>query len=967
MSGGRSRHIPLSMYRLQLNSAFTFNDAIALVPYLHDLGITHCYASPYLKARAGSPHGYDIVDHGALNPEIGSEDDFARFVATLREHDMGHIMDLVPNHMAVGGGDNAWWLDVLENGESSSYAEYFDIDWNPLKDVLRGKVLCPVLEDHYGAVLEKGLLKLAYDAARGSFSVFYYEHHFPIDPMTYPQLLSAAMPALRSRLGEDNWHRLEFESLISAFSRLPMKRETAPQRRVERQRDKEVLKQRLAELGQACPEIVAAINEAVTRVNGRPGEAESFDVLHALLEQQAYRLAYWQVADDEVNYRRFFDINALAGVRVELPEVFAPTHDFVFALIRDGKLDGLRIDHPDGLYDPLQYYDRVRAQTASGGDDQIYIVVEKILANHERLREEWPVQGTTGYEFTNLVNGLLVYADAEHSLHRLYERFIGESTSFEELLYERKKLVMRMMLAGQLAVLANLLDRISEKDRRTRDFTLHELRNSLAEIVACFPVYRTYVRPGQVTAEDRRYVEWAVAQAQKRSFIIDRSIFDYLRRCLLLEGLDEQPSDSQRAIADFAMKFQQYTAPVMAKGMEDTAFYSYNRLVSLNEVGGDPARFGVSLAAFHHANQERERRWPFTLLSTSTHDTKRSEDVRARINVLSELAAEWKLHVGRWSRINRARKRRIDGQIAPSRNDEYLLYQTLIGTWPLAELDDEALARFTDRIDDYMRKAMREAKMSTSWRNPNADYEAAVSAFIRALLSNRAHNLFLADFLPFQQRVARYGLLNSLSQTLLRLTVPGVPDVYQGNEIWDFSLVDPDNRRPVDYHRRRELLAEIKTLFAGPDDTWATAAHALLDRQADGCTKLYVTWRVLALRRQYPDLFLHGRYHALATHGRHADHVCAYARFDDRRIVIVVAPRWFARLEPAEALPLGDDAWEDSVIDISALPALDYRNVLTGEPVTAEKRNDRIILPVPRVLATFPVAVLMNAWRSAEK
>ncbi len=961
MKGGRGRRVPLSTYRLQLNGTFTFKDATALVPYLHELGITHCYASPYLKARAGSPHGYDIVDHGALNPEIGNEEDFTRFVAVLTQHDMGHIMDLVPNHMAVGGGDNAWWLDVLENGEASSYADYFDIDWNPLKDVLRGKVLCPVLEDHYGAVLEKGLLKLVFDAARGCFSVFYYDHHFPIDPMTYPQVLSAALPGLQARLSKDNWHLMEFESLISAFSRLPMKRETAPTRRAERQRDKEVLKQRLAGLGQACPEIVEAITETVARVNGEPSDASSFDALHALLEQQAYRLAYWQVADDEVNYRRFFDINALAGVRIEQPEVFSATHDFVLSLIRDDKLDGLRIDHPDGLYDPLQYYERLRAQARGEDGEPLYIVVEKILANHEHLREEWPVQGTTGYEFTNLVNAVFVYADAERSLTRLYERFVGQSTSFEELLYDRKKLVMRMMLAGQLAVLAHLLDQISEKDRRTRDFTLHELRNSLAEIVAWFPVYRTYVRPGQVTAEDRRYIEWAVAQAQKRSFIIDRSIFDYLRRCLSLEGLDAQPPDSRQAIADFAMKFQQYTAPVVAKGMEDTAFYSYNRLISLNEVGGDPARFGVSITAFHHANQERVRRWPHTLLSTSTHDTKRSEDVRARINVLSELATEWKLHVTRWSRINRGRKRKVDGQVAPSRNDEYLLYQTLVGAWPLEELDDEALTRFADRIDAYMLKAMREAKVQTSWRNPNADYEAGVSAFIRALLANRAHNLFLGDFIPFQQRIARYGMLNSLSQTLLKLTVPGVPDFYQGNEVWDFSLVDPDNRRPVDYSCRRDLLAEIKRLFAGPEDTWATAARALLDRQADGRTKLYVIWRLLGLRRDYPDLFRQGRYQALAVHGPHGEHLCAYARLDDAQAAIILAPRWYARLEPAEALPLGDDVWGENAIDVSSLPAGAYRNVLTGETVAAEKREDATVLLVRRVLGAFPVAVLMAA------
>ncbi len=969
--------IPLATYRLQFHRDFTFNDATALLPYLQRLGVSHCYASPYLKARAGSQHGYDIVDHNALNPEVGSPEDYERFVSALRAHGMTQILDVVPNHMGVGGDDNAWFLDVLENGPASAYAEFFDIDWRPLKAALRGRLLVPVLGAPYGQVLTGGELKLGFDAAQGTLAVRYYGHLLPLDPRTYPEVLNHDIARLEQALGREETNLLEYCGLITAFRNLPEREEQLAEKLEERRRDKEIHKRRLAELCARCAPVARFIDENVALFNGTPDEPASFDLLHGLLEHQAYRPTNWRVAADEINYRRFFDINDLAGLRMEQAEAFALTHRLILQLVAQRKIAGLRIDHPDGLYDPAAYYRRLQAAAAAAFAGEpaataasplepqakpLYVLVEKILASYEHLPEDWPVFGTTGYEFTNLVNGLFVHAPSERAFDRIYRRFSGREGGFDELLYERKKLIMRVSLSSELHVLANRLSRIAEADRNTRDFTLTALRDALMEVVACFPVYRTYVSAERVTPEDRRYVEWAIAQAKKRSLAADVSIFEFIRDILLLEP-GSRSAGERDAARDFAMRFQQYSSPVMAKGLEDTSFYIYNRLVSLNDVGGDPRRFGISVAAFHHANQERARRWPHAMLATSTHDSKRAEDVRARINVLSELADEWWQRLKRWRRLNRSRKRKVADAWAPDANDEYLLYQTLVGVWPFGKLDEAGFAALRERIEAYMLKAVKEAKIHTSWVNPNVEYEQAVSDFVQGLLSGPEGNPFLTDFLPFQRRVAWWGMLNGLSQALLKLTAPGVPDIYQGSELWDLSLVDPDNRRPVDYAHRQQLLQQLEALTAVADDELPARVRGLLDTIEDGRAKLYLIWRALELRAQQPELFRTGGYAALEVGGACAEHLCAFARVSADRGVIVVAPRWFVQLTADSTQPPLGATWKDSWIEIPGEPPVAYVNVLTGERIGAGQHGGRTRLSIADVLAHFPVALLIGSPR----
>jgi (1->4)-alpha-D-glucan 1-alpha-D-glucosylmutase len=950
--------VPLATYRIQLNREFTFVQATGLVPYLARLGVSHVYCSPYLKARAGSPHGYDIVDHGSLNPEIGTREDYERFVAALEEHGMGQMLDIVPNHMGVGGDDNPWWLDVLENGQASDYAAFFDIDWLPAKPELRGKVLLPLLEDHYGSAIERGLLRLEFDAARGELSARYYGHRFPLDPKTYPQVLGERLEQLDAEEPQASAYR----GLVTGFGGLPSRHETTPERRALRGREKEELKQRLAELCRLAPGVGAFVEESVRRCNDAADPAARFQRLHALLEEQPYRLAYWRVAADEINYRRFFDVNTLAALRMERPEVFAATHRLVLDLVAEGSIHALRIDHPDGLYDPARYLRALREAIAAraAGGEHLYVVAEKILMPGESLPEDWVVDGTTGYDFAALANGLFVHGDGEEPLTALFERVAGPVVSFADLVFERKKLVMRALMSGELMVLANLLDGISEGDPHTRDYTLHALRDALMDVIACFPVYRTYATAAGMSAQDRAWMVRAIAQARRRSPAADVSVFNFIATVLLLEGLEQRPAAQRAAILDFVLKFQQYTAPVMAKGLEDTTFYVYNRLVSLNDVGGDPHRFGTKLEDFHAATAQRRARWPQALLTTSTHDSKRSEDMRARLNVLSEIPNGWRDRVLRWSRLNREYKRMLDGEPAPDGNDEYLLYQTLLGAWPLEPLDDARRAQFRARIEAYMLKAVREAKRYTSWINPNAEYEAALAEFVRALLPDSGGSRFLADFLPFQRDIARFGLLNALSQTLLKLTVPGVPDFYQGNEIWDFSLVDPDNRRAVDYAQRRALLEQLQTLAPFHGQDYAARVRLLVENLADGRAKLHLLCRLLELRRRLPELWQHGDYVPLTVSGVCAPHVCAFLRRHGENAIVAVAARWFTRLPQAgKAAPLGEAVWNDTWIWLPPEePRLTGEEVLAGQPIQGARRGERSGFPVARLLSHFPGAVV---------
>jgi (1->4)-alpha-D-glucan 1-alpha-D-glucosylmutase len=946
---------PAATYRLQFRNGFTFRDAERLVPYLHDLGISHVYCSPYLKARAGSTHGYDIVDHNALDPEVGDEDAFASFVAALRRHGMGQILDFVPNHAGIGSAENAWWQDVLEYGRASPFAAFFDIDWEPAASGLRGRVLLPFLGDHYGEVLERGELGLVFDAQRGTFASSYHEHRFPIRPRSYAVILGRALASLEQRLAVQHPAVSALRDLAGTFAGLAPSSASARAHASSRERA-ERAERDLVDLAAREPDVATCLEEAARTFEGKPGDPRSFEALHRLLEAQHYRLAYWRVAADEINYRRFFDINELAGLRVEHADCFERVHRRVFRWLEEGALDGLRIDHIDGLLDPRRYCARLRERMPD-----LYLVVEKILAAHERLHADWLVEGTTGYEFLNLVNDLLVDGESERDLERIYREFSGREDSFDEVRYRCEKHVMNFLLGSEHHMLAHRLKRLADASWRTRDFTETSLREAVKEIVACFRVYRSYVDEEGAREEDRGEIEAALRAARERSSDPEQSLFDWIGGLLLGERSAE--SFRRRDVVDFVMRFQQYTAPVVAKGLEDTGFYRHHRLVSLNEVGGDPRRFGISAEAFHAANRERAACWPWGMLATATHDTKRGEDVRARIDVISELPAEWEARVRRWAEVNDPLRQGSGSEPAPTRNDEYLLYQTLVGTWPGAAPAPFDLPDYIGRIETYMLKAVREGKESSSWRHPASAYEAALRRFIRGILEPGSP--FRADFEPFATRVAALGALNGLSQLVLKLTVPGVPDVYQGCELWDLSLVDPDNRRPVDFEHRARLLDELRREFGEASDATAGDLSALVRSWHDGRLKLLVTWRLLCFRRRNRELFDRGDYVPLETDGERTGNLCGFARtFAGKRLMVAVARLGAGLPRQAGSFPLGRVAWGDTVLRCPG-EVEGPRDVLTGRRPSSLRRGGVSALAAADLFADLPVAAVESPAPSA--
>ena len=943
--------IPTSTYRLQFNRQFTFAQAREIVPYLDALGISDCYASPYFQARADSLHGYDITDHNKLNPAIGSREEYDAWVEALRARGMGQILDFVPNHMGIGEPLNQWWMDVLENGPSSIYAPYFDIEWHPLKDDLHEKVLLPILGDQYGRVLERGELQLRFDA--GVFFLCYYEHQLPIAPGTYRHILEVALEKLAAFKDEDFY--AELQSIITALEYLPRRTETDPDRIRERTREKEIIKRRLERRCTEAPQVQDAIEKAVAQINGTPGDGKSFDALDELLNAQSYRLAFWRVAAEEINYRRFFDVNDLAAIRMELPEVFDATHGLLLELVQTGAVTGLRIDHPDGLYLPAEYFEKLQRSAATALDTSlpedgraIYLLLEKILSGGETLRNDWPSHGTTGYDFGRLVGSLLVDASSEQSITKTFHRFIGHSLHFGHLVYAKKRLVMRLSLANDVNVLGNMLDRLSEKNRWYRDFTLDALARAVRETIACFPVYRTYVAPGQdVSDTDRAVIERAVTAARRRNPAIEDSVFAFLQDILLFRFPENLDDEARAEHAHFVLKFQQCTGPIMAKGLEDTAFYIYNRLAALNEVGGEPQQFGTSVEAFHERNAQRQRDWPATLLATSTHDTKRSEDVRARMVAISEVPQLWRSSLQRWRVINRRWKREIDEADAPDGNEEYLLYQTLLGTWPIEPGGAAAQSvdqEYCQRIQAYMAKALKEAKINTSWIQPNETWDTAMQDFVAQILDSSAKNKFVPSFIPVAEEIARIGAINSLAQVALKLTAPGVPDIYQGNEIWDFSLVDPDNRRPVDYQKRRELLDSLANV----------APEELLRSWPDGRIKLFLTQRLLRFRREHPALFQPGEYLPLTVRGPFAESCVAFAREHENEWIVVLVPRLSSRV----GFPPIGDKWKETAVELpESLAREDARELFTGRDL----RTDGAGLGLSEAMAILPFAAYTNA------
>jgi (1->4)-alpha-D-glucan 1-alpha-D-glucosylmutase len=940
--------IPTATYRLQFNKNFTFRQAREIVAYLHGLGISDAYASPYFQAGAESLHGYDITDHNRFNAAIGSREDYDAWVAELHAHGMGQIADFVPNHMGINDPQNVWWQDVLENGPSSLYAPYFDIDWRPLKTDLHDKVLLPILGDQYGRVLERGELRVRLDG--GSFSLTYFDHVFPIAPGTYRYILELALENLAEFREEDFY--AEFQSIRTALEYLPRRTETDPARIKERAREKEIIKKRLERRCAEAPQVQRAIEKALETINGHIGDPRSFDRLDELLNAQSYRLAFWRVAAEEINYRRFFDVNDLAAIRVELPEVFDAAHKLLFELVASGAVTGLRIDHPDGLYRPLEYFEKLQMRCARALRETlpkdgraIYLIVEKILTGDEQLPQKWPVHGTTGYDFANQVAGVLVDHNAEGAITKIFKRFVGHSLHFGHLVYAKKRLVMRISLANEVNVLGTMVDRLSEQNRWFRDYTLEALARAVRETIACFPVYRTYLEPGKpVSEEDRAVIERAVAEAKRRNPAIEDSVFNFLRDLLLFRFPENLDEEQRAAHAEFVLKFQQFTGPIMAKGLEDTVSYIYNRLAALNEVGGEPQLFGLSVEAFHQRNLRRRRAWPAGLLATSTHDSKRSEDVRARMLAISEIPPLWGRSLQKWRTANRRFKKQIDEAEAPDAGEEYLLYQTLLGTWPV-DLDGAPVPsvgpEFIARMQRYMAKALKEAKLNTSWIQPNENWDNAMKEFVARILEAGPRNKFLPTFLPVAAEISRLGVINSLAQIVIKLTAPGVPDIYQGTEIWDDSLVDPDNRRPIDYGRRREMLTQIEKV----------SLAELMQCWPDGRIKMRLTQRLLHLRRENPELFREGNYEPVNVGGAFADCAIGFVRRHRDRAIIVIVPRLSSRV----GFPPIGDRWQDTHVILPAGMS-NLRDVFSDRDVQVE--NSQLRLAV--AMAQLPFAIFRN-------
>lgn len=922
--------VPKATYRLQLNPDFGFVKMERILPYLKELGIDTVYVSPILRSRKGSTHGYDVVDSTELNEELGSREDFESVAEQVKNLDMGWIQDIVPNHMAFDG-QNKFLMDIFENGEFSEYYNFFDIEWQHPYQGYQNRVLAPFLGGFYGKCLEDGELRLKYNSQ--GLNINYYDLSFPLRVETYYGVLSYKLFRLKNKLGKDHPNFIKFLGILYVLKTLDSSEDIQ-----ERQDQIRFIKRVLWELYNRDEIVKKYLDENLHTYNGRVGDPGSFNLLDALLSEQMFRLSFWKVGSEEINYKRFFNVNELISVAVQNEKVFQESHALIFKLLHEGKISGLRIDHIDGLYDPLLYLRNVKTNMRG------YVVAEKILEYQEELPDNWPNEGTTGYEFLALNNGIFVYQDSERDFTRIYNRFSGTRTNPADLIFDKKQMIIEKHMSGEVDNLAHRIKNISGKYRYASDLTFTGLKEAIEDVMIFFPIYRTYGTRNYMSEADRSYIRETIGRASHFNPALLYE-FEFIEKILTLDFDDYLSEDEKKEWVDFLMHFQQYTGALMAKGVEDTAFYIYNRLLSLNEVGGSLLHFGFSVEDFHRANEKRLRRWPYNLNASSTHDTKRSEDVRARLNVLSEMPKDWEAHLKQWSVLNRFKKKKIENRLIPDKNDEYFLYQILLGTYPFSGEHNE---EYVKRIQQYIVKAVREAKVYTAWLKPDTEYEEVFINFIEKILDSKPENLFLRHFKRFQKKLAYFGVFNSLSQTILKITTPGVPDFYQGCEVWNFSLVDPDNRRFVDYEHLSTLLSFIKKKER------SELIAELMQDMTDERHKIYLIYHALDLRKKHPQIFAHGDYIPAEILGKHKHRVVAFFRKFQDQWVLIAVPRFLSGLIHEQELPLGHEIWEDTAISIPEIARdKSWENILTGE-----KLFGGAFLSVGDIFQTYPIGLL---------
>ncbi len=926
--------IPVATYRLQFNKKFTFTDAEKIVRYLQRLGISHVYSSPIFKARCGSMHGYDIVDYDVISEDAGGKEWFDQLTDKIKKSGMGWILDIVPNHMAIDK-DNRLLNDLLENGPENTQSLHFDIDWNHHYDSLQGKLLLPILGNVYAACLENGELKLTYQ--KKGFALAYYDYLFPLKIESYVSILGQKLEELLDLTDRESAGIIKFLGVLYVIKNLPSARNADG-----RFDEISFAKEMLWELYSQNAIIQSYIDNILIEFNGNKGDPGSFTLLDNIHDEQYYKLSYWKVANEELNYRRFFIINDLISVRVEDPAVFDTVHKLVCQLYNDGQINGLRIDHIDGLYDPAGYLQRLRSSITDG-----YIVVEKILGTDESLPDDWMVEGTTGYDFCNIVNQLFCCSKNELKYTQLYQKFSGNYNSFEKTVKDAKRLILKKNMAGDIDNLASLIKTISTHDRWGSDITLYGLRSALVELMIRFPVYRSYINTNRLSDEDRLNLQKAINSARSDEPGLGRE-FDFIERFLFLrydEGLSE---DQKLKWTEVVMRFQQFTGPLSAKGVEDTVFYDFNRLISLNEVGGNPASFGIEVNQFHEFCKYRKKQFPFSMNNTSTHDSKRGEDARMRINYLSEIPEIWEEHINSWREINKKYKSKKYGVEIPDGNDEYFFYQTLIGTYPF---DTGCNDSYRKRLREYMLKAVREAEIHTAWIEYDKDYERGILSFVDSVTDETISREFFDTFIPFVRDAAKFGSYYSLSQCLLKMTTPGIPDFYQGSELWDLAMVDPDNRNLVDFEKRQRMINN-DGFDTGND---YRSFQSMLEDYSSGIAKMLLINSVLSFRKRNRDIFDNGDYIDLNSSGEYCNSIVPFMRIVEDKAVIVIAVRQLVSIEAFDRFPLPPDVWGDTCIELPELPVNNWREIITGKMMGVQNK-----IYMSDVLEMFPGAVLVS-------